>query len=736
VITIRGLKRIGAMPWKQPKHCLRLSAAMSLITLLALTFWTYRDLRPLPDLGAAGPVSKPQLLDRYGRPLTVTYETQWNLHDRLALHQVPELLQAAFVMSEDKKFFTHRGVDWWARFSAAWQNLRAGKAVRGASTISEQVVRMLHPRPRTLWSRWLEGFEARRLERRNSKSRILEWYLNQVPYAAQRRGVLQAARYYFDRDPETLSTKETLALAVIVRAPAYLNPRKKASAVDRAAKHLAVRLQRAGRLSAWQIAALDREELKPAVPAEPVGVRHFARYVYGQSAWSTPAVRTTLDLDLQRAAQQILDQQMRFLRPRHVDNAALLVVDNRRNEVRAWVVGHCSVTGDRAQDYDAVRVPRQPGSALKPFVYALALARGWTPATMIDDSPLRESVGWGLHTYHNYSHRHYGSISLRKALANSLNIPAVKAIQYVGAGNFLETLHTLGIQSLDQHPDMYGDGLALGNGEITLFELVQAYAVLARRGRFTPLRVLADNTAGPEDRRVFSEEITSLLGNILSDAQARQLEFGDGSLLDLPVQTAVKTGTSSDYRDAWALGYNYRYTVGIWMGNLNNRPMKEVTGSSGPALVLRSVFAELTRYEDARPLYFSRRLERATVCNNSGLLSDGRCDSHDEWFVPDHLPARQVAGAEPIRIRWPSEGLQMAMDPRIPDADEAFEFQLNHGAGIQKVDWLLNGRLIARTAEPTFLWPLQRGRHTLQARVWPQHQARPTESQTVHFMVK
>jgi penicillin-binding protein 1C len=728
--------RIGATGWRQPKYCLRLSALLALMALLALTLWTYKDLRPLPDLAAVGPVSKPQLLDRHGRPLTVTYENQWNLHDRLALHQVPELLQASFVVSEDKNFFTHRGIDWRARFSAAWQNLRALKVVRGASTISEQVVRMLHPRPRTLWSRWLEGFEAQRLEHRNSKARILEWYLNQVPYAAQRRGVLQAARYYFDRDPDTLSTKETLALAVMVRAPAYLNPRKNRAAVDRAVKRLAIRLQRDGRLSPWQVAALGREELRPAVSAEPVDVRDFARYVYEQSACSTPVVHTTLDLDLQRASQQILEQQLRFLRSRHVDNAALLVVDNQCNAVRAWVVGHSGATGDRAQDYDALLVPRQPGSALKPFVYALALGRGWTPATLIDDSPLRESVGWGLHTYHNYSHRHYGSISLRKALANSLNIPAVKAIQFAGAGNFLETLHALGIRSLDQHPDVYGDGLALGNGEITLFELVQAYTVLARRGRFTPLRVLANNTAEPDDRRVFSEEITSLMGHILSDAQARQLEFGDGSLLDLPVQTAVKTGTSSDYRDAWAMGYNYRYTVGVWMGNLNNRPMKEVTGSSGPALVLRSVLAELTRYEDARPLYFSRRLVRAAVCNDSGLLSDGRCDSHDEWFVPGHLPARQVAIVEPVRIRWPSDGLQMAMDPRIPDVEEAFEFQLNHGAGIQKVHWLLDGRLIAQTAEPTLLWPLQRGSHELQARVWPRHRAVPEESQMVHFTVK
>ncbi|MCP4045563.1 MAG: penicillin-binding protein 1C [Gammaproteobacteria bacterium] len=710
--------------------------ALLLLLTLALIITTLTALKPLPDLATSDPITKPQLLDRFGRPITITYQNRWNLHDAVALHQVPDLLRTAFVISEDKRFFAHGGIDWSARFSACWQNLKARRAVRGASTITEQVVRMLHPRPRTLWSRWIEGFEARRLEAKHSKAAILEFYLNQVPYAAQRRGVLQAARYYFDRNLNTLGIKETLALAIMVRAPAHLNVHKDSAEVDRATMRLALRMRQTGGLSVQQFAAAQVDGLDPSLSGWSVDAQHFARFVYEQAGKTSAAVHTTLDLDLQYTAQQILDQQLKFLRPRHVKNAALLVVDNLSNEVLAWVVGASNKSDADANAYDTVRTARQPGSTLKPFVYALALNRDWTPATLIDDSPLSESVGFGLHTYHNYSRNHYGNVSLREALANSLNVPAVKAIQYVGAKEFLNTLHALGIQSLNQHPNVYGDGLALGNGEITLYELVQAYAVLARNGIFTSLKVLQTQAGWQEDHRVFSEEISSLMGHMLSDQDARRLEFGDGSMLDLPAQTAIKTGTSSDYRDAWAVGYNYRHTIGVWMGNLDNLPMNEVSGSTGPALVLRSVFAELTRYQNPQPLHFSRRLVRQTVCIESGLLSDGRCAGREEWFLPGQLPAKYIETTGPLRIRRPGNGLQLAMDPRIPNTREAFEFQLTHDEDILGVDWILNGHLIASTPSSNYLWPLQRGKHSLQARIWLSRQSHPVISRIVNFVVQ
>lgn len=720
------------------KRVLRTSIAAFLLAASLLFIATWASLKPVPELSTVvAETFKPQLLDRNGIALTTTYQNKWNQHDTTPLHDIPLLLQRAFITSEDKRFFEHDGIDWQARLHALWQNLSALRIKRGASTISEQVVRMLYPRPRTVWSRWLEGFEARRLEAIHNKAEILEFYLNQVPYAGQSRGVAQAAKFYFDRDLSTLTEKEMLALAVMVRSPTYFNAHNNPDVVERYAMRLAERMRQNLSVDRPTRDRLDRQNLYGSRAYEPVKVEHFARYIFGRISGGPSRVQTTIDSAIQGHAQRILDQRLDLLDDKNIDNAALLVVDHSSNEVLAWVIGNSESENETGAAYDAVLTPRQPGSTLKPFVYALALTQGWTAATLIDDSPLSESVGHGLHTYHNYSRMHYGKLSLREALGNSLNIPAVKALQFVGSATFLDILRQLGISSLDQHPDYYGDGLALGNGEISLFELVQAYSTLARGGIFEPLLVTLDVAVEEAPRQVFSEPVAALIGHILSDPDARRLEFS-GNLLNLPIQTAVKTGTSSDYRDAWAVGYDHRFVVGVWMGNLKGEPMNEITGSTGPALVLRSLFSELNRNQDTRPLLFSPLLVKSPVCIDTGFIASGDCPKRDEWFIPDMFPntPTENLSAQEIRIRRPHNGLQMALDPRIPDELEAFSFQLSQQENIEQVDWYLNGTLIARSNSSTYNWPLQRGRHALVAKVRRLDSDEYDQTQTVEFLVK
>ncbi len=719
---------------------------LAFLAFCAILGWrTFHDLRPLPEslnLDDSA-VRKVQILDRHGIALTVTYQNHWNLHDYVPLHQIPAFLQQAFLISEDRRFFRHGGVDWIARLHAVAENLAAMRTVRGASTISEQVVRMWHPRPRTVWSRWLEGLEAAQLERRFSKADIFEFYLNQVPYAAQRRGVVQAARYYFGRDLDTLSRKEMLALAVMVRAPARLDVSRDRQGIEKPAARLARQMQAQKLISKNERERILASDLTIHTEVLPVHAGHFVHYLYQalkpDSIAGRARLRTTLDSKLQGKLQQILDQRIRDLNRREVSHGAVLAVDHERSEVLAWVTAGEPMSEAPQSWIDPVTAPRQPGSTLKPFLYALALASGWTAATILDDSPLKEPVGVGLHTYHNYSRGHYGPVRLREALGNSLNIPAVRTIQHVGAERFLRLLADLGIHSLVQHPDFYGDGLALGNGEISLLELVRAYAVLARQGNYRPLRLLLtdDMTAAP-DRRVFSAEVTSLIGHILSDPQARMLEFGQGSLLRFPVQTAVKTGTSNDYRDAWAVGYNDRYTVGVWMGDLDRLAMQGVTGSMGPALVLRAVFAEINRHRETRPLYLSPRLVMMDVCRDTGQPADGRCLNVSEWFVRGTQP-RPGPGPDTqpavIYLQQPSPGLQLAMDPRIPDDKEAFLFKLAGTGRRIRVVWLVDGQVCATTMTGEFLWPLQRGKHTAQAVVWRDPSDQPVETTTVAFVV-
>ena len=712
----------------------------------ALIWKTRADLLPLPDSldRETFGLRKVQIVDRNHIPLTITYRNRWNIHDYLPLHDMPGILRQAFVVSEDQRFFRHGGIDWPARLHALWQNLAALRSVRGASTISEQVVRMWHPRPRTLWSRWLEGLEAARLEKSFSKGQILEFYLNQVPYAGQRRGVVQAARYFFDRDPDTLSTAEILALVVMVRAPSRLNVRKNPVGLDRSIQRLADRLFKGGIIDQGQVVAASTADLRVKEAAPPVRANHFVQFldqlkpplaVSGQGR-----LRTTLDAGLQHTVQTILDHRIQDLKDRGARNGAALIVDHQRSEVLAWVNSGAYLDDIPASWIDAITTPRQPGSTLKPLLYALALEKGWTAATLVDDYPLSAPVGRGLHSYHNYSRVHYGPLRIREALGNSLNIPAVRAIQFVGVANFLDCLRALEIRSLQQHPDFYGDGLALGNGEITLLELVRAYTVLARQGIYRPLAVsMTAESRQPETRRIFSVETTSLIGNILSDPQARRLEFGNGSLLRFPVQTAVKTGTSSDYRDAWAVGFNHRFTVGIWIGNLDHQTTDGVTGSNGPALVLRSVFAELNRHQDTRPLYLSPRLVKAEVCRDSGLPADGDCASLSEWFVTGTEPHAQTMlpeDAPAVYLSQPTQGMQLAMDPRIEETDQAFVFKLANLPENTPVDWYVDDKLAASTPTGEFLWTLQPGIHTVSTRIRQAASVRFQKTASVRFVVK
>ena len=716
-----------------------------LITALAVA--THRAIRDFPDdlESLTGAVVKPQVLAREGTPLSFTLENGWNSTDIVPLTAVPALLQTALIVSEDQHFYDHHGVDWPARFAAGALDVRQGAAVRGASSITEQVVRMVHPRPRNLWSRWVEGFEATRLEARLSKAQILGFYVNQVPYGERRRGVVQAARLYFNRGLDTLSPGEQIALATLVRSPAGMDLRRNAPRARWAVEQLADRLRQRGAITAAERDQIRAEPWVLADSAPPLEASHFVRRVLNDARPGPPGaqLRTTLDPHIQITAQKTLDTALATLAKRHVHDGALLVIDHQRNEILGWVVARpkadAGAQSGAALGYDTVLTPRQPGSTMKPLLYALALERGWTAATLIDDSELAEAVGEGQHTFHNYSHRHYGPLRLREALGNSLNIPAVKTLKFVGGDAFLERLHLLGVNSLTAHPDFYGDGLALGNGEVSLYEMAQAYTVLARQGRFRPLTWRVDQPP-PPDVRVFSPEVATLIGNIMSDPNARLLEFGRG--LQFPVETAIKTGTSTDYRDAWAIAFDYRHTIAVWMGNLDGSAMDGVTGAVGPAMVLRSMFSELNRNADTQPLVLSRDLILAKICRRDGLLADDVCESTSEWFVPGTLPGptrrlpTSAANAAPVYgLLQPTAGLLVAHDPRIPSELESLPMRIAPVPGLREVDWYIDGQLASSTTRPSYPWPLQPGTHNVIARIWVERSSESHDTEEIRFHV-
>ncbi|NGY03681.1 transglycosylase domain-containing protein [Solimonas terrae] len=655
-----------------------------------LVLATLASQRALPDTLRLDTVAaqQPEVLDRDGRALQVSYDGGWNLHDRVPLERIPARLRTAFVEAEDHRYWRHRGVDWRARVAALWTDLRAGHAVRGASTISEQVVRILHPRPRTVWSRWVEGFEAMRLEARFSKADILEFYLNQVPYGANRRGVGPAAQYYFGRSLDTLSAQEMLALAVMVRAPSRFA--REPLALQQRVRRLASAMQARGEWPAGAIITNLPDFVRPVPELHAAHFRAFAAREAARLRPGTTRVHSSLDVALQAAAEDFLRERLRDLARDGAGQGAVLVVDLDGNRIRAYA------SADRVHPHavgiDAVQTPRQPGSTLKPLLYAQALERGWRADTTIDDAELRERINGGLHEYRNYSRTHYGTVTVAEALGNSLNIPAVKALQFVGQQAFLTRLQALGVHSLVEPADYYGDGLALGNGALSLYELVQAYTALARDGVWQPLTVFDDTGPQAPPQPLIARDAARTISAILSDASSRLLEFGEGGVLRFPVRTAVKTGTSSDYRDAWTVAYNGRWLVGVWIGNLSGVATEGVTGARGPALLTRSLLAGLP---PDTPL-------RAATLN---LAADADASKPVET-LPD-TP----------RIGQPFDGLLLARDPRIPDALEALRFELAWRETPVAVRWQVDGATVAETSDAQYDWPLVVGAHRLQAAV-------------------
>ncbi|MGB5950561.1 MAG: transglycosylase domain-containing protein [Parvibaculum sp.] len=690
-----------------------------LVAALAVATWAgLADERAL----TLGPrVAANILLDRHGKILTEE-AGDWNIQNQVPLYRVPRRMQEAVLVAEDRRFHEHRGVDWLARAHGLWQGLHSGRNVRGASTITEQVVRMIVPRPRTLWSKWLEGFDARRLEARYRKADILEFYLNQVPYAANRRGVANAARYYFNRDLDTLDTREMIALAILPRAPSGLDPyRGGAKILDRRSIRLATAMRRAGVLPASEWERVIDANLDLQSPPRRSAIGHFRNYVERQLKADAPAaagprrVATTLDAGLVEFAQDLLDQRLASLAPRRVHNGAVLVVDHRSGEILAWVVAGADAAGATPGRFlDAVLIPRQPGSALKPFLYAAAFDAGWSPAVRMEDAPYSEAVGTGLHRFNNYSHQFYGEVSVRQALGNSLNIPAIHAVNFVGPDRYLDFLRSLGFASLTRTAGFYGDGLALGNGEVSLLELVRGYAALANGGVPVPLRAVADARPTPKAARVMSAEAATMIGNVLSDPWARVMEFGRYSTLNLPVQTAVKTGTSTDYRDAWSVGFDSRYVVGIWMGNLDQTPTDGITGSTGPALVLRGLFAYLNRDGNTKALPLADDL----VLSDSCAYGQSGCEQIFDFHAKGGARLAAARGEAPgPSILSPTPNLRLAYDPRLPGDRQLYRFAL---AGVDRHDevtWLVNGEIAGKSSGGEFMWPVRRGSYAVEARI-------------------
>lgn len=588
--------------------------------LLLAGFWAV----PVPESLREGGRQPLLLVDRNGEPLRELLQDGAAYPEVVPLREIPEVLIRATLAAEDKRFYRHAGIDPIALARAGWQWMAAGHAVSGASTLTQQLVKMAEPRPRPLAHKAREALVALRLECSWSKERILEAYLNRLDYGHLRIGAASAARFYFGKPVGDLSPAEAAFLAGIPNAPARFNPYKRREEVEERKSLVLWRMKQEGWLDGDAYARAVREPIRLEPPHAAYRAPHFVDLLSQLQPAVVHAggtVRTTLDLALNDRAAARLRAHLARLAANNARNGAVVVLDNRTGEVLALVGSESYFAADGGQ-VNGAWSPRSTGSALKPFTYTLALQQGWTPASILEDVPCSFASATGIFQPVNYQGSCSGPVTLREALANSLNIPAVRLLDRLGgAGELVRVLQECGVRTLDKPPEHYGLGLAIGNGGVRLLELADAYACLARLGETRPWR-LTSAEVRPEDggrpiRRVFPREAAYLAADILSDNHARRLSFGSSSALAFDFPVACKTGTSSDYRDNWAFGYTPEFTVGVWVGNFDGSPMRGVSGVSGAAPVMHDVMSWLhanygTSWYDRPPGVVEREVDAWT----------------------------------------------------------------------------------------------------------------------------
>jgi penicillin-binding protein 1C len=644
----------------QRRRLARWGGAMGAVALVTLAAWVVWPLPP--GLTAVPPSLSLTLEDRHGLPLRTTRAGDGSLAGWLPIGELdPQLIQA-FVATEDRRFFEHRGVDVAALARALTGNVRRLRTTSGASTITMQLARLLRPGPRTLAGKARQALWALRLERQLTKQQILEQYLNRVPLGQGAVGVPAAAQLYFGAGASRLSLGQAALLAGLASAPSLANP---LVAPERGAARREVVLERMTRLG-FVTAEAARQARGEGTAASgrraPFLAPHFTSRLittHADSAHVTGRWRTSLDLTLQAALEEDVRHTVALLADRGVRHAAIVVLDNERGEVLAWV-GSPDFWADSMGQVDMVVSPRQPGSALKPFLFGLAFDRGLTPATVLPDLPRTYQTPAGPYQPRNYDRRYHGPVRIREALASSFNVPAVDLTDRIGAPALLALLRSAGFTTLTRGADHYGLGLVIGNGDVTLLELANAYRGLANGGEVRPVSWWAVPLGAPgaaSGSRFLSPLAAALVLDILADPAARVPGFGTDTPFDFPFPVAVKTGTSHHFTDNWAVAVTGAFTVAVWAGNFTGRPMRQVSGITGAGPLLhRAVLQVARRYPPgALPHPAALGATGVRVCRLSGGRAGPFCPASDEWLPPGAALTPCTWHDEHGGIRWPAE---------------------------------------------------------------------------------
>lgn len=674
------------------------------------------SLAPLPRFETVKAGHQPSellILDRHGVAVAALRRDYTERRGAwVPLGEVSPAMQRAVLLSEDRHFHHHGGVDWSALMAAGW-NWAWGGSPRGASTLSMQLAGKLDPtlrRPgggRSLEQKLAQLRRARELEAAWSKEQILEAYLNLVAFRGELRGIDAVSRVMFGKYPHGLDRRESAVAAALLRGPNAGAERVTARACallrDMANPELCTTLPDHVRqwLDATARPAADTPSLAP----------HFSRVALsrGEPPPGTP-LHTTLDAGLQRVARESVQRHLAGMDHAQLTDAAVVVLDNRSAEVLAYVGS--SGKASAAAEVDHARARRQAGSTLKPFLYAQALeSRYLTAASLLEDSALDVATAAGLYIPQNYDRNYAGLVSVRSALASSLNIPAVRVLMLVGPERFAQRLRRLGLP-LMHDGDHYGYSLSLGSADVDLLSLTNAYRVLANGGRWSEPVMIADEQARALETSQAVDPLAGwLVGDILSDRRARARGFGLESALATRFWSAVKTGTSKDMRDNWTLGWSSDYTVGVWVGNSRGLSMRDVSGVSGAAPIWHEVLSHLHEHRASRQPPPPARLEQRRVVFAHELEAP-----RTEYFLPGTAISRvDPALADTLlrsRILSPAADTVVAFDPDMPADNQRLLLRAAAGSTVPELlRWHIGG-VHAATGEHAY-WRPRPGRHRI-----------------------
>ncbi|ESA34446.1 penicillin-binding protein 1c [Leptolyngbya sp. Heron Island J] len=743
-----------------------------------LVGFTVRGLPYLMPIHAADLAQVDQAVDfrdRNSLPLGTLLSRDQEHTAVVPLSQISPHFRNAILAAEDRRFYQRGPVDLQALVRASLQAIRTRRIVSGGSTVTMQLARMVHSVPRTFLGKTQQIWYAWRLAAGMTKDEILTAYVNRLPMGGNIYGVEAAARVYFGVSAADLTVAQASLLAALPNAPSALNPYTSWDRLKQRQQYVLNQMVADGSLNRAQAKRIYAQ----AVTLQPVDqgllvAPHFLFWLADRLPPDHAAqIQTSLDLSLQRFVTAQVQQAVRGLAPKHVRHAAALVVDNATGEVLAYVGSPSYFSLQQTGQNDGVQALRQPGSTLKPFLYQLALEQDVIqPNSILADVPTHYAIpGAQLYSPTDFSETFQGPVRMRAALGNSLNIPAVRVLEQVGVDNFLDHLHQLGFSHLDQSPDHYGLGLALGSGEVTLWELAQAYLTLAHQGdpsiSLSPFKVRRENNALPVSHsqlsvsplprgtdRGFSifgtidwdpsaygtspskgEESLrpasptwALITDILADPYARATAFGVDSVLNLPFPAAVKTGTSSDFRDTWTVGFTSDYTVATWVGNFDGTPMQDVSGVMGAAPLWHRIMVHLHETQEPERFTPPAGMVKRPICALTGQRPTSDCEAVvQEYFALEDLAAYEQSATElsqadiavnnaSLTIVSPKAGSQFLLYPDSSDQRLEFKMVDDRSQTSSPIEWRLNGESLETSGETSLFWSMQPGHWNLEVR--------------------